>query len=553
MKRMRQPNSAVQRAKSEGRFFTHSPVNRHSPLTTRPPSLATRHPSGFTLLEVLIATGILVFGVLAIIRIFPAGLGVIERNQNATTAARLAEDMNERFTRQKDQLPDAIIAVDASGGFITDFDPESTPDDPAPNSVDSMRRVVGEAHTVPSSGSVMVSFPAMVFYNSSDPDLQSPRVYRDVPLTQRDSSVSAALLGTDEFKEDTPGKLIFNNAKLNEYVRISYKWIDTDNTTNSRTYHVTNERRQVTNSSGLPAVSVAATAINSINASITFQAVVAGTISVTWEDASLSPASSPADEQLGGGVITGLTAGQDVKVDYTVADWRWFSEQTIVPSPTVKHPSTSADFNVSPVDLLFKSLNEAEKFYVVDESDGNAVEYANGSLLNPSTTEQTPVVDYRKGLIRLQVGTPYGVFTVGHSLRLTYKTADEWTVQMQKAPATFTDVTTSDTETYRQFADRYWQGGSDAQVLGFKQCNSGKTVVVDYVDTAGNAHYGELHVIGTAAATTPVYSAFPYEMKLHNNYREIVSVRGVSMTSRVLWIDKGTFRHVEVATYLARN
>jgi len=161
-------------------------------------------------------------------------------------------------------------------------------------------------------------------------------------------------------------------------------------------------------------------------------------------------------------------------------------------------------------------------------------------------------------------------------VRVTYKTGEEWFVQLWKAPVTFTDVVTADTETYRQFADRFWQspnsrdldgdGVADSnRYLGFRQINAGQTVVVDYVadnpggnptptvDSDDRTVIGEMHTISPDAAASPVYTGFSYEVRLHNNYREIISVRGVSAKARVGWVDRGRIRLVEVPTYLARR
>lgn len=486
--------------------------------------------SGFSLLEVLVASGILVFGILAIARIFPAGLGVIRSNNDVNTATRLAEDLQTRYSRLKDELPDAVISVDTSGGFVTNIDPTTSPDDPAPNSVSGVTRVVGEAHEVFSNGSgnfVFVNFPAIasptVTSTSADPELQNPRVYRQKTL----SEVSSAP-GTDQFQQTAAGTLnIYGSGVAGRYVRISYKWIDSDSTTNGRTYYVEGERHPLPASGGSITVAAADPAnpppgISPAN----FSTVLAKSWKVV-EEKPVAVASISDEQRLSGVVpLTGVTSPDIVKVDYTVEDWRYITEELTVPQSEV--------LPLLFIDVLANKVHAA----ISTKKPANAA-----TVVFPNATNS----DYQKGKLSFPT-------MKGESLRVTYQTGAEWTVQIAKVPASFTNaVTSTKPETYRQFADRFWQGGSDTQTLGFKQINAGGTVVVDYATTTGTSVYGELHAIGKDAASTPVYADYPYEIKLFYPYREIISVRGVSSTARVFWIDKGHYRRVEIPTYLVKK
>ncbi|PIY41960.1 MAG: hypothetical protein COZ05_14825 [Armatimonadetes bacterium CG_4_10_14_3_um_filter_59_10] len=553
----------------------HSPTYRgrmslatcHLPLATHHSPLTT-HQSGFSLLEVLIASAILIFGIVAIVKIFPAGLGVIQQNENAQVAARLAESVQESYARQKGELPDAVVAVNADGSFNTAIDPESTTDDGTTNSIDSVRRVVGETHEVLSNGNVIVNFPQIDFDPNdsfctdctsvppsalilTDPDLRNPRVYREVPLTEVGAAPSPL-----EFQPNanlTTGRLYFNAANAGQYVRISYTWIDTSNPHNGQSYYVEGERQLIASSSPYDVVVSARTATIPGLGTLEFGQVLPRSWRVVME-APVAIANTVIDgdsdtirdqkrqvlmDNFRRGVIplSGVTVGQEVKVDYAVNDWRWVTETSTVGANGV-------------VDLVFEDVLADEGMHIAS--------VATGESIAPAST------DYLTGIVT------FNVSLAGTVVRLTYRTGEEWLVQMVKAPATFTNAITTDPEWYRVFADRYWQtadtGVTDYQkALGFPQINAGNTVVVDYVaDNPGGSptptnssddktFYGEMHAINPDEADYPVFANFPYEVKLYNNYREIIAVRGVSTIARVAWGDKARIRMVEVPTYLTRR
>ncbi len=66
---------------------------------------------GFTLIEVVIALAIFVFGALAIIRIFPPALGVIQNSGDKLTAQNLNNTTLADFAKGSSSVPDAIHSV----------------------------------------------------------------------------------------------------------------------------------------------------------------------------------------------------------------------------------------------------------------------------------------------------------------------------------------------------------------------------------------------------------------------------------------------------------
>ncbi|MBW3635377.1 MAG: prepilin-type N-terminal cleavage/methylation domain-containing protein, partial [Armatimonadetes bacterium] len=77
----------------------------------------TSRRGGFTLLEVAIALAIFVFGALAIIRIFPPALGVIQNSGDQLTAVNFNRSTLARFARQPGLVPDALYDTNPANGW----------------------------------------------------------------------------------------------------------------------------------------------------------------------------------------------------------------------------------------------------------------------------------------------------------------------------------------------------------------------------------------------------------------------------------------------------
>ena len=77
---------------------------------------------GFTLIEALVALGLLLGGVYAVLRIFPLGLGTVGYARNVQVATRLAEQEVERLLAKPANLPSRIVATDGAGTVLP-YDP----------------------------------------------------------------------------------------------------------------------------------------------------------------------------------------------------------------------------------------------------------------------------------------------------------------------------------------------------------------------------------------------------------------------------------------------
>lgn len=79
--------------------------------------------AGFTLIEIIVAIAIFLIGALAIIRIFPPALGVIQNSENRTIGANLSRGTLATFSAEPNLVPDAVY--DSALTFST-----TIPDDP---------------------------------------------------------------------------------------------------------------------------------------------------------------------------------------------------------------------------------------------------------------------------------------------------------------------------------------------------------------------------------------------------------------------------------------
>jgi prepilin-type N-terminal cleavage/methylation domain-containing protein len=68
---------------------------------------AVRH-TGFTLIEIMVALAIFVIGALAVIRIFPPALGVVQRAERTTIGNRMARSVLARYESQPGLVPDGV-------------------------------------------------------------------------------------------------------------------------------------------------------------------------------------------------------------------------------------------------------------------------------------------------------------------------------------------------------------------------------------------------------------------------------------------------------------
>ena len=77
-----------------------------------------RRARGFTLIEALIALGLLMVGVYVLFQVFPIGLSTAAYARSVQVATRLAEREVERLLAEPDNLPKQIVATDGVGTVL---------------------------------------------------------------------------------------------------------------------------------------------------------------------------------------------------------------------------------------------------------------------------------------------------------------------------------------------------------------------------------------------------------------------------------------------------
>ncbi len=69
---------------------------------------------GFSLIEVAIAMAIFVFGALAIVRIFPGALGVVQNSEQRAIGQRMAQSTQARLLAQPRSIPYALFDTNSN-------------------------------------------------------------------------------------------------------------------------------------------------------------------------------------------------------------------------------------------------------------------------------------------------------------------------------------------------------------------------------------------------------------------------------------------------------
>lgn len=200
-----------------------------------------RRTAGVSLVEILVALAVLVIGILAVLRIFPRGLGTLSQVSDRAEALRLAEATSNRLQAVADRLPDVILPAgqptdivdtSASFGFLRlnanaaehrpyDYDrPYVDPNDPGllHRLLADDRLVVGErvlvGRRVGDDGSGNVTTAARPYHTLFGP--LAPQVQRDAtgqPLLDGNGNEQPLL--------DGAGNQLAELAALRQFERVS--------------------------------------------------------------------------------------------------------------------------------------------------------------------------------------------------------------------------------------------------------------------------------------------------------------------------------------------
>ena len=555
---------------------------------------------GFTLLEVLVAMAILVIGIYALIRIFPVGLASIEYGKSRTIAAQLAEKQIAHWRLRADNLSDAIAGWEA-GSYPTDYDSTSLdPDADNPNyQPDSCwlpRLIVGEKVQIQASGSAGLPFYLLAFAPIQKFSGSDPIIVYSTPYSRVDT-LAELIPSWDRrpyYLDYQQGKVYFDRAAYDRKFKIAYSWLDKSGAGGPLVRDVVSEVMDVdANTSGSHDLAAASNA--------NFQRVVKASDRVYQAfildgGAPSNPGHYYFDPAAGAttGVVVFSTAdaGRTVKIDYLVRDWQIIREDNL-----------TVDGN-GQIKLAFARLKDADyrnpprqdSAQPVGQDGGGIDRYvvavnlrAGGALygdskhtmwLDRATTNGDFRVTYKDvpdpdnpGEI-VAGGTlvfPSSKAQPGDIFRIYYRVPGDWGIQMQKAAIYYQDSQYTNAPAYQQ----YQIAASDSDdptrydVLTFEPCEADKSVVVDYTYERSGRTYratGELHKIAdidTASGSAYGFLLDKLEEDEDNTLTLVHSVRGVSVTARVIWAGPGKseaggtslgemWREARLSTYLTR-
>jgi len=381
--------------------------------------------AGITLAEVLVAIGLLFIGVLAVVRVFPAGLRTVETTTARAIAMRVAQKRLEFFQNQPTVtdalsggvqpllIPDATAFVDPNSNnnllYLNSIQPDTLPEegfitippnypdnDPsAPlNAMTAWKRVVGETHVVQAFtrinssgnpvllGGVLLGHAPVYFRedpnNPSIPnaaDVLNPKFYREIPANP---AVSPA------------GVLGFASADAGKIFKVSYRW--QDNGTPPVMHGVSEEMFQVPTPPAAPAYTVAARVGNP-----NWHSFVPGSVRVVEVQPvpfTIAPVLQEPSGQLirteSVGLFVGFppnAVGTPVKVDYTIhvasasggARWNaWralFEEYKLQPDNQCLDQGSAHFQAQGKTQLLFKNLDDTARAYFL-RREGSRLSFA---------------------------------------------------------------------------------------------------------------------------------------------------------------------------------
>ena len=553
---------------------------------------------GFTLIEVVIALAIFLFGAVAIIRIFPGALGVIQNSGDQLTAINLNRSTLAKFQKSPGLLPDAIYdtpapatAVPFAGAVVgTALRNSSLPRHDIQGFEDSalghFKNISGEAHAVVLSAAttpvpyVVTQYP----YEPSQPvSIYNEGTVDGVVMTQNgtlDFTDATLHSNGNAFRDVTPGlpptdyrNSNTNPSAVNDTVfYVSYNWIE-----NGSIQSVVDEPLIYAPNGSTPAPSTLTVqgrrAISTISP-------VAGPVQLRFRRLKYKPfppaptPNTPPDNLTYTGVIdlsasmapNNFTAGETVSIDYTRKDWRWLVSDD---SPSVKPENALATDNYRVVTSPVRFLDKQQSIYtfLVDQAGATASGIYQGGTGTPTSTTTTmgfppasfgDAVNFKTGQITFDLAKATSVRS-----RVTYQTLNNWTHQLSIAarsykPFYMAALATNPPEPWRDYV--YDDKNS---VLYFRPSEAGKSVSVSYTFKTGTGADVQVNkrvlqisqdiISSTSANGGVAVGGMVSRLDLTDNagnaltgaqVQGIQGVLGASIQSRTAWLDGSKFTQV---------
>lgn len=478
---------------------------------------------GITLLEVLIATVILIFGIYAVIRIYPPGLSIIQEGSKKLVASRVAGSLVEQMQGGRLALPEAIISPN---------NPFLSPKD-VPNHLRQQRYILNERVQLPApvTGGYI---PYLLQHGPADPAVAVDVIsglYRKVPFAE------LAQDGVDRERyavDNATGQLAFDVVPYDRVFNVRYIWMDTNGQLHPQIEPLTvprNQQRVQVSAAG----NIAFAGLVDNSESLYQVYINAGN--------ALSPASPPNPAEFLANFDYGVLyfhpadTGKRVRVSYATAGWQILREDALI---------TDAG-GAGQVRLTFDFLDDPNN----PDDPANppipvrVVERATGAPVPP----QRYVVDYRNGILF------FPATDVGKEVRVFYQTLDKWGVEWIPASAFYEPGLTLNPpppDAYRRYAATI-DPANGQTVLGFMPSEGGKAVRVDYLDANRVPINGELYSIPFAPDPNTGLCQIRLRRPIAqtNGVPHRLVVRGASLKFRILWRNEdGKLKNMDVDTYV---
>ncbi len=474
---------------------------------------------GMTLVEVMVAMVILLVGVWAVAAAFPKLFGVLAGEEKRTEMSRLAEARVEQFKTDPYALPLSITGGPA-------IHPDSVPDDPDiasgdANSRDDILWVGGESFIVPATQVHVFKLGLAQGWVPGDPPLTA--VYGVQPLTTINFNAS--------------WEVTFNPGG---WAELSYTWRDTG----GGVHYVSGE---VVENGAVVAATGATGFFHSIvegsahGVGRTYFAVDA----VTPPGGTLDPGEAVQDVYGATLLFDQANVGRRMRVDY----WLRPDADSTSPRYGLRDLIMVEDRQISSapqrLNLVGTGIDGTRPLFAFEPGAHMlAIDLNTGVPYYRDGGYGIIIYDYGRGDI--QVNAPGAE---GHTLRFYYRTTDQDTITVQKAPSTFLDAVAAPpaSEAYRT----YWRDDAAPPytMLVFATCAAGQVVAVDYTwnDTSGPSD-----VIRTAVGEMHTINATDSTIRLNNdNVLSIIAVRGMSLKVRAWWrTNTGRLTYFDVDTIL---
>lgn len=562
---------------------------------------------GFTLIEVVIALAIFLFGAVAIIRIFPGALGVIQNSGDQLTAINLNRSALAKFEKSPGLLPDAIYDTPATATTLpfagavvgTALRNSSLPrqdiQDFDNSALGRFKTISGETHTVSISGTtpyVVAQYP----YDTNvvvceEDEVDGVIMKDDGRLNFSEAKLKSTGLDFKDsinpaFPPTTASPKIYINTNANgsfanpgdTVFYVSYTWIE-------------NTHIQSTVDEPLIYPSAVATLTQQPPQTVQGRRMnttikpIAGPVQVRFRRLKYVapiPPNTPAsptfrDEYRGiinlsaSAAPNNFIAGETVSIDYTRKDWRWLVSDD---SPSVKPENALATNNYRVVTSPVRFLDKEQPIYtfLVNQAGVTSSGIYQGGTGTPTSTSTTmgfppatfgDAVNFKTGQITFDIANSTSVRS-----RVTYQTLDNWTHQLSIAARSYkpyySAYITTPAEPWRDYA--YDDKNS---VLYFRPSEAGKSVSISYTFNAGadvQVNKRVLQISQDIISSTTVNSGVAVNVMVNGTLTGMVSkldltdnsgnpltgsqvkgiqgVLGASIQSRTAWLDGNKFAQV---------